>query len=405
MENVDKIKRGEPVRDPDKIVSAKVQLTPPSLRRQMRVDLFDFELPEERIALRPAVPRDAARLLVVDAKTNGSKTAPSATCPICCGRETRLSSTTPGSSRRGSRASACAAMRSRRSKSTLHTRENDEHMARFRASGKAAASRRPHPLRRDVRKHGVPARSARCDGARQGDGGEVTLAFDLTGPALDEAIATLGQMPLPPYIASRRATDAQDRTRLPDDVCRRERRGCGADRRPALHAGTVRGARRARHHAASASRCMSVPARSCRSRRTIRAITACMRNGGLCRPQTADALNAARTSGGRIIAVGTTALRLLEIRRRRERHPSRRSQARLRSSSRPAIASARSMRWSPIFTCRARRCSCWSRLLPGSNLMKRAYAHAIEKDIASIPTATRVFCCDERGLFFSGERE
>src|SRR5438309_5817037 len=36
----------------------------------MRVDLFDFELPEERIALRPIVPRDAARLLVVDAKTS-----------------------------------------------------------------------------------------------------------------------------------------------------------------------------------------------------------------------------------------------------------------------------------------------------------------------------------------------
>ena len=36
----------------------------------MHVDLFDFELPEERIALRPVVPRDAARLLVIDAKTN-----------------------------------------------------------------------------------------------------------------------------------------------------------------------------------------------------------------------------------------------------------------------------------------------------------------------------------------------
>src|SRR3712207_5599149 len=35
------------------------------LKAKMRVDLFDFELPDDRIALRPASPRDAARLLVV----------------------------------------------------------------------------------------------------------------------------------------------------------------------------------------------------------------------------------------------------------------------------------------------------------------------------------------------------
>ena len=36
----------------------------------MRVDLFDFELPDERIALRPAVPRDAAKMLVVKPSTD-----------------------------------------------------------------------------------------------------------------------------------------------------------------------------------------------------------------------------------------------------------------------------------------------------------------------------------------------
>ena len=48
----------------------------------MRVDLFDFDLPEERIALRPASPRDAARLLVVR-PGRGLPTTPSATCPAC----------------------------------------------------------------------------------------------------------------------------------------------------------------------------------------------------------------------------------------------------------------------------------------------------------------------------------
>ncbi len=45
----------------------------------------------------------------------------------------------------------------------------------------------------------------------KGEGGEVTLAFDLSGPALDEAIATVGHIPLPPYIASKRPEDAEDR--------------------------------------------------------------------------------------------------------------------------------------------------------------------------------------------------
>ena len=46
----------------------------------------------------------------------------------------------------------------------------------------------------------------------RGEEGEVTLRFDLSGPALDEAIAALGAMPLPPYIASRRAADERDRS-------------------------------------------------------------------------------------------------------------------------------------------------------------------------------------------------
>ena len=45
----------------------------------------------------------------------------------------------------------------------------------------------------------------------RGDAGEVTLRFDFSGPALDQAIATVGHIPLPPYIASKRDEDAQDR--------------------------------------------------------------------------------------------------------------------------------------------------------------------------------------------------
>ena len=46
----------------------------------------------------------------------------------------------------------------------------------------------------------------------KGEAGEITLAFDFSGPVLDEAIDAVGQMPLPPYIEGKRATDAQDAT-------------------------------------------------------------------------------------------------------------------------------------------------------------------------------------------------
>ena len=74
MENVDKIKRGEPPSNPDKILSVRVAADAGVSASAVRVAEFDFDLPEELIALRPASPRDAARLLVVDA---------SAEPPIC----------------------------------------------------------------------------------------------------------------------------------------------------------------------------------------------------------------------------------------------------------------------------------------------------------------------------------
>ena len=52
----------------------------------------------------------------------------------------------------------------------------------------------------------------------KGEGGEVTLSFSFHGPVLDQAIAERGDMPLPPYIASRRAADDAGPRRLPDPV-------------------------------------------------------------------------------------------------------------------------------------------------------------------------------------------
>ena len=60
----------------------------------MRTDLFDFDLPADRIALRPASPRDAARLLVVRPGGTSWKTAKSPICRTCCGRAIAWWSTT-----------------------------------------------------------------------------------------------------------------------------------------------------------------------------------------------------------------------------------------------------------------------------------------------------------------------
>ena len=67
----------------------------------------------------------------------------------------------------------------------------------------------------------------------KGEAGEITLAFDFSGPALDEAIAALGEMPLPPYIAGKRATDERDRADY--QTMLREKEGAVAAPTAGLH--------------------------------------------------------------------------------------------------------------------------------------------------------------------------
>jgi len=107
MENVDKIKRGEPVVNPTRSSPRRWRLTQPDWRAH---ELFDFDLPPERIALRPASPRDAARLLVVDpGRDRNAEITSSENFLICCVPAMRWWSMTPGSFRRGFRAVASGA--------------------------------------------------------------------------------------------------------------------------------------------------------------------------------------------------------------------------------------------------------------------------------------------------------
>ncbi len=167
----------------------------------MRVQDFDFELPEDRIALRPASPRDSSKLLVVRSRAalehaqmrdlprfleagdvlvvNDTKVIPARFQALRAPRETgggaKIELTLIGpAANNGIRAFVRPAKR---------VKPGD----RLRIG--------------DALEGTVVAR----------DGGEVEVAFDASGPALDAALAAAGEMPLPPYIASRRKPDARDR--------------------------------------------------------------------------------------------------------------------------------------------------------------------------------------------------
>jgi S-adenosylmethionine:tRNA ribosyltransferase-isomerase len=160
--------------------------------------------------------------------------------------------------------------------------------------------------------------AAACELARldaeveaKGEGGEVVLRFAFAGAFLDEAIERLGELPLPPYIAGRRPTDDRDRTDYQTVYANSE--GAVAAPTAGLHFTEdlfrrldERGVARAfvTLHV-GAGTFLPVKAEDTAEHRMHA-------ERGQVSEATAAALNAARRAGGRIVAVGTTSLRLLE---------------------------------------------------------------------------------------------
>jgi S-adenosylmethionine:tRNA ribosyltransferase-isomerase len=145
----------------------------------------------------------------------------------------------------------------------------------------------------------------------KGEEGEVTLAFTFHGPTLDQAIADLGSTPLPPYIASKRAPDDRDAADYQTMFAVHE--GAVAAPTAGLHftkamEAALRergvGINRVTLHV-GAGTFLPVKAEDTAGHRMHS-------EWGTISAETADALNAARGNGGRIVAVGTTSLRLLE---------------------------------------------------------------------------------------------
>ncbi|HEY1310031.1 MAG TPA: tRNA preQ1(34) S-adenosylmethionine ribosyltransferase-isomerase QueA, partial [Pseudolabrys sp.] len=147
--------------------------------------------------------------------------------------------------------------------------------------------------------------------SQKDEGGEVTLSFSFHGPVLDQAIAERGAMPLPPYIASRRAPDDQDRADY--QTLFAEPEGSVAAPTAGLHFTQNMLTRLKERGVAVHKVTLHVGAG------TFLPVKAEESEGhkmhaefGTVSAETAAALNAVRAKGGRIVAVGSTALRLLE---------------------------------------------------------------------------------------------
>ncbi|MCK9913034.1 tRNA preQ1(34) S-adenosylmethionine ribosyltransferase-isomerase QueA [Microbacteriaceae bacterium K1510] len=305
----------------------------------MRTDLFDFDLPAERIALRPVHPRDTSRLLVVrphppvtpakagvqssedrdrglwvpaSAGTNGGvledrhiRDLPDLLAPGDClvvndskviaarlkGRRIGRGDTEPGI------------------EATLHKRLDGSTWKAFILGAKKIQIG-------DTLRFGDEGKvcflgQLDAQVSHKDEGGEVTLSFSFHGPILDQAIAERGDLPLPPYIASKRKPDDQDRAdyqtvfaheegsvaaptaglHFTDDLLARLKARGVAVHKVTLHVG--------------AGTFLPVKADDTGEHKMhaeLAVLTA----------EVAEALNAARAKGGRIVAVGSTALRTLE---------------------------------------------------------------------------------------------
>jgi S-adenosylmethionine:tRNA ribosyltransferase-isomerase len=276
----------------------------------MDVALFDFTLPENLIALRPAEPRDAARLLVVGAPGAQPQSAPTL--------QDRIVGDLPALLRPGdvlvvnnTRVIPSRLMARRIRESTaarvelmLHKRLSADRWLAF-----ARPAKKLSPGDALSVEGGGAALQATV--VARGEAGEVEIAFAVSGPLLDAAIARLGQLPLPPYIAGKRPTDARDSTDYQTVYAREE--GAVAAPTAGLHftpelfqALAARGVtvEEVTLHV-GAGTFLPVKASDTRDH-------AMHAEWGVVPEPVAVRLNAARAAGGRIVAVGTTSLRLLE---------------------------------------------------------------------------------------------
>jgi len=277
----------------------------------MRVDLFDFDLPEENIALRPASPRDSARLLVV--RPDGEPLLADH-CVSDLVRFLRAGDALVFNDTKVIPAQL-EGQRIREGgnelpvSATLHMRAGPERWKAFARPGKRI--RVGDRIAFGHTGNACLLGTLNATVEAKGEGGEITLLFDLTGPALDEAIMAVGHIPLPPYIADKRPEDDRDRKDY-QTIYAREKGAVAAPTAglhftPELFA-ALDTAGIERHFVTlhvGAGTFLPVKADDTADHKMHEEI-------GHVSAETAARLNAVKARGGRIVCVGTTSLRLIE---------------------------------------------------------------------------------------------
>ena len=274
----------------------------------MRTDLFDFDLPAGRIALRPASPRDSAKLLVVrPGGTLDDRTVRDLPGLLRAGdalvvNDTKVIPARLTGRRIGRGVEAGIEV-------TLTKRLDGSRWTAFVRGAKKLEPGDTIRFGEEGKVCFLGQLDATVEG--KGEGGAVTLSFAFHGPVLDQAIGERGDMPLPPYIASKRAPDDRDRADYQTLFARDEGSVAAptagphftADLLAALQAKGVSRHRVTLHVGAGTFLPVYADDTAEHKMHSEHAeLTA----------DTAAALNAVRAGGGRIVAVGSTALRTLE---------------------------------------------------------------------------------------------
>lgn len=260
----------------------------------MRVDLFDFDLPPERIALRPMAPRDAARML----------------CVSGVGLSDRHVRDLPELLRKGD----CLIF-------------NDTRVIPAQLEGKRGEARIGATLHKriDLRRWQAFIRNAKrlrvgeqidfCSGVTaiaetKHEDGSFNLFFEGEEP-VEVLLERAGTMPLPPYIAGKRPTDAQDRSDYQTMFAQKD--GAVAAPTASLHFTPELMAAIGAAGIETATLTLHVGAGTFLPVKADDTADHKMHSEwGSIDASTAARLNAIKVAGGRLIAVGTTALRLIE---------------------------------------------------------------------------------------------
>lgn len=270
----------------------------------MRVSEFDFDLPENLIALHPAEPRDSARLLLVrPGEMLEDRHIPDLLDILQPGdvlvvNDTRvLPAELKGSRIRGElRANVSF---------NLHKRVDAHTWRAFARPAKKLA------LLDELELGNGQADALKARVAGKGDTGEVTLEFELGGAALDEAIKSHGAMPLPPYIGAKRGVEERDKVDYQTVYAAED--GAVAAPTAGLHF-TERLLQQLTERGVSMERVtLHVGAGTFLPMKAEDTDDHVMHSEwGEIDQATVERINAKRAAGGRVIAVGTTSLRLLE---------------------------------------------------------------------------------------------